>query len=101
MSAAKRRVAVGVCTAFRAEMLPACLEAIASQAVPEGTDVILIIVDNEPEPNNRPPVERFAGSCPFPVRYVHEPRPGIPQARNAVLAAAETTRNRLDRFHRR
>jgi succinoglycan biosynthesis protein ExoM len=89
VSAAARRVAVGVCTAYRAEMLAACLEAIAAQAVPEGTEVILIVADNEPEPGNRPLVERFAGSCPFPVRYVHEPRPGIPQARNAVLAEAE------------
>src|SRR5262245_18908423 len=86
-------VAIGVCTAGRPQMLTACLSSIARQRLPERCpepwQLHLVVVDNEPEPNNQQLVEEFAASCPFPVRYVHEPRRGIPQARNAVLDAFE------------
>jgi succinoglycan biosynthesis protein ExoM len=74
-------------------MLADCLSAIARQRLPERCQLHLVVVDNEPEPNNEEAVKRFAERCPFPVRYVHEPRRGIPQARNAVLDACE---NRAD-----
>lgn len=83
------RVAVGVCTANRAKMLGNCLSALAAQAIPEGCQITALVVDNEPVPNNRQVVEAAAASCPFPVRYVHEPRRGIPRARNAVLDACQ------------
>ena len=31
----------------------------------------------------------LAGSAPFPVRYVHEPEPGVANARNAAMAAKQ------------
>ena len=83
------RVAIGVCTAHRQEMLRCCLVALASQIVPEGFELTIIVADNEPEPNNQQAVEEFAATCPFPVRYVHESRRGISRARNAVLDACE------------
>jgi succinoglycan biosynthesis protein ExoM len=82
------RVAIGVCTARRPEML-CCLAALASQVVPDGVDLTLVIADNEPEPNNRQAVEEFAATCPFAVEYVHEPRRGISRARNALLTACQ------------
>jgi len=42
-------------------------------------------VDNEAEPNNRAAVEAQAERFPFPLAYEHEPRRGIPFARNRVL----------------
>ncbi len=81
------RVAIGVCTARRPEMLRCCLAALAAQVIPEGVELTLIVADNEPAPNNRQAVEEFAASCPFPVVYVHEARRGISRARNAVLDA--------------
>lgn len=83
------RVAIGVCTAGRTQMLARCLEALGCQVVPEGCDLDIIIADNEPSPRNREAVAAFAGRCPFPVHYVHEPRRGISRARNAVLEACE------------
>lgn len=83
------RVAVGVCTAYRAQMLATCLAAMRGQHVPAGCDLTLIVADNEPLPNNKPAVLAFADTCPYPVRYVHEPRCGISHARNAVLDACE------------
>lgn len=66
-------------------MLMRCLEALAAQILPRGTELDIVVVDNEPAPNNRRQVGLFATRCPFPVHYIHEPRRGIPQARNAVL----------------
>jgi succinoglycan biosynthesis protein ExoM len=80
------RAAVGVCTARRPRMLARCLETIGAQDPAAGAEVHVVVADNEPEPANRPAVHAFAARCRFPVHYTHEPRPGIPQARNAVLA---------------
>jgi len=83
------RVAIGVCTAHRPEMLRCCLAALASQILPEGIELTLVVADNEPEPNNQQAVEELAAASPFSVRYVHEPRRGISWARNAVLDACK------------
>jgi succinoglycan biosynthesis protein ExoM len=66
-------------------MLANCLDAMGAQIVRAGVEVHVIVVDNEPAPNNRGLVEDFAARCAFPVHYEHEPRRGIPQARNAAL----------------
>ncbi len=66
-------------------MLANCLAAIAAQSVPAGVEIHVVVADNEPAPGNELLVREFVARCPFPVHYVHEPRRGIPQARNAVL----------------
>ncbi|HEX5998693.1 MAG TPA: glycosyltransferase family A protein, partial [Hyphomicrobiaceae bacterium] len=81
----RSRLAIGVCTAFRPKMLVNCLAAIAAQSVPAGIEIHVVVADNEPAPGNELLVREFVARCPFPVHYVHEPRRGIPQARNAVL----------------
>jgi succinoglycan biosynthesis protein ExoM len=79
------RVAICVCTATRPKLLSHCLQSITLQIVPHGAVVHLVVVDNESEPNNRNLVMDFSIQCPFPVHYVHEPRTGVPLARNAAL----------------
>jgi len=79
------RVAIGVCTARRPKMLASCLRAIGEQIAPARVEIHIVVADNEPEPNNQRLVDEFKGRAPFLVHYVHEPRRGIPQARNAVL----------------
>jgi glycosyltransferase involved in cell wall biosynthesis len=48
----------------------------------------LVIVDNDAVPSAQILAETLAAEAPFPVRYVHEPAPGVANARNAALAAA-------------
>jgi glycosyltransferase involved in cell wall biosynthesis len=79
------RAAIAVCTAKRPKMLGHCLESVASQIVAAPIAVDVVVVDNEGEPNNRSLVQDFSARCRFPVHYVHQPRRGIPQARNAAL----------------
>jgi len=77
------RVAVAVCTAKRPGMLRLCLQSIASQIVAAQIAIEIVVVDNEGAPNNATVVQEIAARCRFPVHYVHEPRRGIPPARNA------------------
>ena len=47
----------------------------------------LVIADNDAIPSARILAERLAVQASFPVRYVHEPRPGVTYVRNAAMAA--------------
>jgi succinoglycan biosynthesis protein ExoM len=49
----------------------------------------LVVVDNDQSPSARPVVEQLAAGAPFPVIYVHEPRSGVANARNAAMAVAQ------------
>lgn len=48
----------------------------------------LVVVDNSPEGSARAGVEALRAEAPFPLLYVHEPRPGVATARNSGLQAA-------------
>ena len=49
----------------------------------------LVIVDNDQVPSAQALVAGLAAEAPFAVHYVHEPRPGVANARNAALARAK------------
>jgi len=49
----------------------------------------LVIADNDTVPSARILAERLAAQAPFPVRYLHEPQPGVANVRNAALSLAE------------
>jgi len=80
-------VAVLIPTLRRPDSLARALASVQGQS---GVDVRLaeiIVVDNDPEGTARSTVDESSG--PFPVRYVHAPRPGVATARNAGLAATD------------
>ncbi len=47
----------------------------------------IIVVDNDPAASARQTVSAIAADAPVPVVHVHEPRPGVANARNAGFAA--------------
>jgi len=51
-------------------------------------DLELVIVDNDQTDSARIAATVLAADAPFPVIYVHEPRPGVAYARNAGMARA-------------
>jgi succinoglycan biosynthesis protein ExoM len=69
-------------------MLTACLESLMLQATPNDLDVRVVVVDNEPRPNNRGIVNTLRNRSPLPIQYLHEHRRGIACARNRVIDAA-------------
>jgi succinoglycan biosynthesis protein ExoM len=48
----------------------------------------LVVVDNDQAPSAQATAATLAAEAPFPVHYVHEPRPGVAHARNAGMAKA-------------
>ncbi len=83
------RICVGVCTARRPQMLARCLDSLIGQKLdPEIAKVDLIVVDNNHSPDAKPIVDAVRPDSRIPIHYVHEPRMGIPIARNAVLEKA-------------
>ena len=61
-----------------------------AQRVPEGSlSLSFVVVDNSSDAGERETVA-YRQNGNMPVLYVHEPRAGIPAARNAALEAAKT-----------
>jgi succinoglycan biosynthesis protein ExoM len=48
----------------------------------------LVVADNDGSPSAQAFVHTLRDAAPFPVRYVHEPAPGVANVRNAALTAA-------------
>jgi succinoglycan biosynthesis protein ExoM len=71
------------------ELLPQLVEQ-ATAASDDHTRVDVVIVDNDPAGSASALVGRWQEKVGDRLRYVHEPRPGIPAARNAALSAAQT-----------
>ena len=68
--------------------------AVAARSVfaQEGVDwaqAELVIADNDAEPSAAAAARALGQGAPLPVRYVHEPAPGVSNARNAGVAAAQ------------
>jgi succinoglycan biosynthesis protein ExoM len=81
------RVAVSALTYRRPDLLPRLLTGLARLEVPPGCELLVIIVDNDPDGSAQTQV--IADGMPWPVRYAHEPRRGIPVARNRAMAEAK------------
>ena len=81
-------VSIVVPTQRRPEPLARAAGSILAQAGVEADALELIVVDNDETPSARAIVEGLAAQAPFPVRYVHEPRPGVANARNAGVEAS-------------
>ena len=93
MDAAERKqaiplIAVCVCTRARPQMLRRCLASLSAQRLDSARlRMVVVLVDNNPAPEARPIYDELCGTLDRSV-FVHCPRPGIPVARNAALAAA-------------
>ena len=53
----------------------------------DAAEIELVVVDNDAAGSAAATVEALRAEAPFALRYVHEPRPGVANARNAGLAA--------------
>lgn len=76
-----------ICTRNRAGPLGRCLDSVAQLQFDRSWEFVL--VDNGSTDETRAVVEAWAAAAPMPVRYVHEAVPGLSNARNAGLRAAQ------------
>lgn len=82
------RILVAICTAGRPKMLGACLASVATQEMPANATAEVVVVDNNRAPTVAPIVATASAGSAIPMRTVHEPEPGIPQARNRAIDEA-------------
>jgi glycosyltransferase involved in cell wall biosynthesis len=80
------RLVVAVLTHRRLEYLRLLLEKCALLRAPDSFDIEFLVVDNDPDASARDVVS--GASMPWRVEYMHEPRRGIPVARNKALQEA-------------
>jgi glycosyltransferase involved in cell wall biosynthesis len=81
-------ISIIVPTQRRPAGLATAVRSTFAQAGVDLSRVELVVVDNDQVPSAQAAVAGFAGAAPFPVIYVHEPEPGVANARNAALARA-------------
>lgn len=80
-------VAIIVPTLRRPESLEQALRSLFAQTGVGDRISEIVVVDNDPSGSAAPGVEALRRLAPWPLVYVHAPRPGVATARNAGLAA--------------
>lgn len=82
------RVSLVIPTQRRLEGLAVAARSTFRQAGAPHAELELVIVDNDQSPSAQATAQALAAEAPFPVIYVHEPEPGVANARNAALEQA-------------
>ena len=80
-------VAVIVPTLRRPESLERALRSLFGQTGVADRVSAIVVVDNDPVGSAATTIEALRPSSPWPLTYVHAPRPGVATARNAGLTA--------------
>lgn len=79
------KLVVTICTRARPEGLRACLASLRAMDSVPGVALEVVVVENEPAPRH---AHLHAPGAPLPLIHAHEPRLGIPMARNRAVAEA-------------
>ena len=83
------RLSVIIPTQRRPGSLDLAARSVLAQTGLDPDGIELIIADNDQVPSARPQAEALAAAAPFRVIYVHEPRAGVANVRNAAVAASQ------------
>ncbi len=81
-------ISIIVPTQRRPAGLETAIRSLFGQVGVDFADLELVVSDNDLTASAKPLVTGLSAEAPFPVRYVHEPRPGVANVRNAALAVA-------------
>jgi len=82
-------VAIIVPTLRRAESLERAMRSLFAQTRVADRVSAIVVVDNDPLGSAAVTVDAARTDSPWPLTYVHAPRPGVATARNAGLAATD------------
>jgi len=82
------RVSIVIPTQRRPAGLMTAARSILGQRGVDPARLELVVADNDQSPSAEASVRALAAEATFPVIYVHEPEPGVANARNAALAKA-------------
>lgn len=83
-------IAILICTRGRPNRLQDCLDSLLAMDVPPTVDPIIVVVENDDQPACHGLVLKLmaGASAKWQIKYSHEPRLGIPIARNHALDVA-------------
>lgn len=79
------RIAVCIITYRRPASLATTLDSLRNVRKPDNADICVRIIDNDAEKSAFQTAAEYTKQFPFPLTYHHEPRKGIPHARNKAL----------------
>jgi succinoglycan biosynthesis protein ExoM len=82
------RIAVAVATRRRPRMLADLMQSFLALDVPQGAELVFVVVENDDEMRIAETVETFEKRSGWRAMAVLEPRPGISHARNTAMDAA-------------
>jgi hypothetical protein len=82
------RLTVMIPTQRRLGGLAVAVRSVLGQQGVALSDLEIVVVDNDQVDSARPTVEALAADATCPIHYVHEPRAGVANARNAGMAKA-------------
>jgi succinoglycan biosynthesis protein ExoM len=81
-------VTVMIPTQRRLGGLAVAVRSVLAQRAVDFTALEIVVVDNDQVPSARATIEALAEGAACPIHYVHEPRAGVANARNAGMAKA-------------
>lgn len=84
------RVTISIITRQKPQLLERALDSLRKMEAPGRTQVRILVVDNDERMSSYATVINAQMCCPYPIAYVVEGRPGIPQARNRAVAESRT-----------
>jgi len=79
------RINICICTYQRPKLLTACLQSLESVVVPSGTEVTVMVIDNDQTGSAKDIVTGLTETFPFNIYYHCEGKRGIPCARNRAI----------------
>ena len=82
-------ISIIIPTQRRLEGLARAARSVFVQAGVDAATLELVVVDNDQTPSAAGVARTLAEEAPFPVRYVHEPAPGVANARNAGMTESK------------
>ena len=82
-------ISIIIPTQRRLEGLARAARSVFVQAGVDASALELVVVDNDQTPSAAGVARTLAEEAPFPVRYVHEPAPGVANARNAGMTESK------------
>jgi glycosyltransferase involved in cell wall biosynthesis len=88
MSAAPIAISIVIPTQRRPGPLARAIRSAFAQQGVDPATIELVVADNDAVPSARAQVKALACEAPFLVRYVHEPKSGVANVRNAALREA-------------
>lgn len=88
MNAPAPRISLIIPTQRRLAGLQMAARSTFRQVGVDPAELELVVVDNDQADSARATVQVLAAEAPFPVVYVHEPDPGVANARNAAMGQA-------------